>query len=297
MNKTKLGYLFMLLSAATFASVSVFMKRGYNAGLSPWSFSVVLSLFSMLQLAVLRARGAAKAPPGPRVSWAKLLLFAVTGAAAGVTFNLALVHLSISLGTILLFTYPAFVAIGAWLFLGVRPSTRHLVALLITLVGAVLTVDISGAVAGQVSMLGIGLALLSAVSQAGYIILGEEIGEALSPVAATMLTRLAIMFGSILLYPKVVVELFHLSAEAYLLVILASVVGGVLPFLFLYRGIALIGANRAAIVSVVELPIALALGRVFEGDQISLLQGAGAVLIGVAVVASQSGSAPEDGPA
>ncbi len=296
MNKTKLGYLFMLLSAATFASMSVFMKRGFSAGMSPWSFSVLQSLFALLQLAVLKAREPSPAVPRPKLSWPKLLLFAVAGSTAGVAFNVALVHLSISLGTILLFTYPAFVAAGMWFFLGQRPTTLHLSALLFTLVGAVLTVDIGGALAGELSMLGIGLALLAALSQGVYIILGEEVGAVLSPVTATMLTRLAIMVGSVLLYPKVLTEIFTLSSEAYLIAIGSSLVGGVAPFLFLYRGIALIGANRAAIISVVELPIALALGRLFEGDRISGWQAAGALLIGVAVVASQGRSAPEDGP-
>ena len=50
--------------------------------------------------------------------------------------------------------------------------------------------------------------------------------------------------------------------QAGMICLVTAVVAGVAPFFFLYRGIALIGANRAAIVSVVELPMALLLGLV-----------------------------------
>lgn len=277
----------MLLSAVTFASMSVFMKRGYDAGLSPWSFSVLQSIFALIQLFLLKLREPSSATPRPKVSRPVLTLFCLAGAGAAISFNVALVHLSISLGTILLFTYPAFVALGAWLFNGERPTGLHMAALGLTLVGAVLTVDIGGALSGTVSLLGVFLAVLSAICQGVYIILGDRIGGALTPVSATIITRLSIMVGSILLYPRVVPELFTVSAEAVWITLAGSLVGGVAPFLFLYKGLALIGPNRAAIVSVGELPFALALGWFFEGDLILPVQMMGAALIAVAVLISQ----------
>lgn len=295
MKKTQLGYLYMFLSAATFASMSVFMKRAYGMGMSPWSFSVLQSVFALAQLLLLKMREPSPATPRPKARWQALLLFCLAGAGAAIAFNVALVHLSISLGTILLFTYPAFVALGAWLFNGERPTGLHMAALALTLVGAVLTVDLRGALTGTVSLLGVALALLSALSQGVYIILGDRIGGSLTPVSATILTRLSIMTGSVVLAPGVVRELFALPAEAVWLTLAASLVGGVAPFLFLYKGIALIGPNRAAIVSVGELPFALALGWFFEGDLILPVQLLGALLIGGAVVISQSRSDPGDG--
>lgn len=113
MKKTQLGYLYMLLSAMTFASMSVFMKRAYALGMTPWSFAVLQSIFALAQLTLLKRREPTPAAPRPRAAWQVLLLFALAGAGAGISFNVALVHLSMSLGTILLFTYPAFVALGA----------------------------------------------------------------------------------------------------------------------------------------------------------------------------------------
>lgn len=295
MNKTQLGYLYMLLSAAAFASISVFIKWAYEIGMSPWAFSVLLSFFALLQLIPLKAREPKVDGPRPKLGWGLLALFALTGAGAGIAFNVALVHLSISLGTILLFTYPAFVVLGSWVGWKERPARNHLFALLLTLVGAILTIDLGGAFAGEANLLGIGLALLAAVSQGAYILLGDRIGESLSPASATIITRVAIMVGSILLYPQVFAEILAMPARGIWIVLAASLVGGVAPFLFLYKGIAAIGANRAAIVSVVELPFALALGRLFEGDLVLPVQMLGAALIGAAVVLSQGKPATEMG--
>lgn len=287
MSRTQRGYFYMLLSAATFASVSVFMKGAYAEGMNPWSFSAVQSTFALLQLLLLKLRERPLPVPGPKPPWLLLTLFAVSGGVAGLAFNLALVYLSISLGTILFFTYPAFVALGAWLFRGERPNSRRLLALGLTLVGAVMTMDPGGARVGQVSLLGVGLALLAGASQGAYIVAGDLLGSRLSAVSATMITRGAIALGAVLIHPAVLAEVFSLSGKALLMTLGAGVVGGVVPILALYKGIALIGATPAAILSVAELPFALVLGRIFEGDQARPVQMVGALLIGLAVLFSQ----------
>lgn len=100
------------------------------------------------------------------------------------------------------------------------------------------------------------------------------------------------MTGSLLLYPRAVPELFATPVQGVWIALTASLVGGVAPFLFLYKGIALIGATRAAIVSVGELPFALVLGWFFQGDKILPVQLLGAGLVAAAVVVSQTRSEP-----
>jgi drug/metabolite transporter (DMT)-like permease len=224
-------------------------------------------------------------------------LFTIAGATGGIAMNVALVHLSMSLGTILLFTYPAFVALGAWALLGQRPSAVHTAALAITLVGAALTADIRGVAQGGASLIGIGLALLAAVAHATYIVTGERIAGSLTAVEATGITRLAILAGSVALYPRVFAEIPAVPWQGWVTCLVAALVAGVVPFLFLNRGVALIGANRAAIVSVAELPFALALGLLFQRDVILPPQWAGALLIVVAVLVSQRHTNAEEGSA
>lgn len=293
MNSTYLGYILVILSSAAFASMSLFTKMAFGAGMSAWTVMLLQSVMGLVPLGFLLLRE--PRTPGRRLPWPSLLLFAACGASAATAFNLALYYLSISLGTILLFTYPAFVALGAWLLLGHRPSRMHIGALLLTLVGAVLTVNLKEAFSGQASMLGIGLALLAAVAHASYIVLGERLAANVSAVVSTTVTRAVILAFTFALHPTVLREVPSIPWQGWLICLVSTIVAGVAPFLFLNRGIALIGANRSAIASVAELPIALALGLIFQGDVILPLQWLGALLIAVAVIISQRQGESADG--
>ncbi|MDF2626566.1 MAG: protein of unknown function transrane [Symbiobacteriaceae bacterium] len=292
MNKTHLGYLLTMLSALAFASMSLFIKMGYDTGMSAWSFSLIQSTFALTLLAVLLKRERQKSnPSGARSA---IAFFLLCGATSAISFNVALVHLSMSLATILLFTYPVFTALGAWAMLGQRPSRYQGAALLLTLAGAVLTANLAEIRSGDISLIGLGLALLAAVSHGLYMVTGERIAGRLTATTATTLTRIAILSGSILLNPRVFAEVPQVPAAGWLICAVAAVVSGVAPFLFLNQGIALIGANRAAIVSVAELPFALGLGLLFQGDIIHPGQLIGAALIIAAVVVSQRETKEEE---
>lgn len=294
MNTTYLGYLYTVLSALAFASTSLFIKLAFGYGMNAYSFSVVYSTFGLSILGFLWLREPKATVPRPRAGALLTLLFVLAGASSAIAFNVALEHLSISLATILLFTYPAFTALGAWGLLGQRPWLWHIVALAMTLAGGVLTTNLGDMQSGLVSALGVGLSLLAAVAHGLYIVLGERVAGALSAVQATTLTRAGILLGSMLLHPRVFSELPHVPWQGWVLCAFAASVAGVAPFLFLNRGIALIGANRAAIASVAELPFAMALGMLFQGDVILPLQWAGAVLIVAAVIISQQQASPAE---
>lgn len=291
MNKTYLGYLLTILSALAFASMSLFIKMAYAEGMSAWAFALIQSSLALLLLGIMWLREPRR--PGARPFRPAVLFFLACGATTAIAFNLSLVYLSMSLATILLFTFPAFTAVGAWLMLGQRPGRFHIGALFLTLAGAILTANLAEIRSGAISLPGVGLALLSAVAHGLYIVAGEKIVGTLTATTATTLTRMAILAGSVLLNPLVFAELPQVTRAGWLICFVAAAVSGVAPFLFLNRGIALIGANRAAITSAAELPFALGLGLLFQGDVISPTQWVGALLIIVAVVVSQQGAAEE----
>lgn len=287
MNKTHLGYLFMLLSAGSFAAMSFFSKMAYEVGVSVPALMLIQSVLTLVMLGLMYLREPKTVLPRPRVPSWELAAFALSGGAATVAMSYVFYYLSLSLGTILLFTYPAFVTIFAWPILGERPTASHLSVLGLTLMGALLTVNLQEVATGSVSLLGIGLALLSAALYSLFMVLGQRVAPGLSPVGATSLARVTVLGTALLLSGGVWAELPTIAWQGWLAAILSAVVGGAAPFLFLHRGVILIGANRAAIVSVAELPCALALGMLFQGDVILPMQWLGTLLIGAAVVVSQ----------
>lgn len=288
MNKRILGYLCAVLSALLFASATLFMKRIYAAGMSVWDYSVAHSLLVLVILTVLRL---AQRRPLKREALRQhrkpILGLMVTAFVASTAFNVALSQLSMSLGTILLFTYPAFVTLIAWFFLRHRPDRFHLAALVLALLGTLFTVGSGGDLAVGFTWLGAILALASAVTHAGYLHISEHISGDLDAIGLSMLSRIAIVIGCAIIAPSSLVTMWAAPWQAWAILSVSAVVGGVLPFLFLFKGLELIGANQASIASVIELPFALLLGILFEHEAITTLQAVGAVAVLGALLLSQ----------
>jgi drug/metabolite transporter (DMT)-like permease len=261
MNKQILGYIYAVLSALLFASATLFMKRIFAAGMSVWDYSVAHSLAVLVILVGLRlAQRRPLQRQALRTHRRVIPWLMVTGFVASTAFNVALSQLSISLGTILLFTYPAFVTLIAWAFLRQRPDRFHLGALILALLGTLFTVGTGGDLTEGFTWLGAGLALLAAIAHAGYLHISEHVSGDFDAVSLSILTRLAIVIGSSSIAPHALVSMWQAPWQAWAILIVSSVVGGVLPFLMLFKGLGMIGANQAAIASVTELPFALLWG-------------------------------------
>ena len=70
-----------------------------------------------------------------------------------------------------------------------------------------------------------------------------------------------------------------------------SLVGTVLPVLFLLQGVKYISATKTAIISVLEPVTVLLVGMIFLGEPVSTLQGIGAVVILSSALLIQTSSA------
>lgn len=288
MNKQLLGYIYAVLSALLFASATLFMKKIFAAGMSVWDYSVAHSLAVLVTLIIMRLAQRRPLQRAALKRYRKAIPgLMLTGFIASTAFNVALSQLSISLGTILLFTYPAFVTLIAWFYLRQRPDRFHLVALILALLGTMFTVGAGGDLAVGFTWLGAGLALLSAVSHASYLHISEHVSGAFDAISLSILTRIAIVIGTTLLAPNALISMWQAPWQAWAILCVSSIVGGVLPFLMLFKALDLLGANQVGIASVTELPFALLLGLLFEGELVTLWQGVGAAAVLGAVLLSQ----------
>jgi len=278
MSDDAIGYLLVFLSAASFSFSSVIAKWAYGLGFTPYSYALGASLWAVLILALVARRRPWLPPRGAGRS---VLAYCLSGALSGLLFNVTLFYLDISLTTLLVFTFPALVALGAWLWLGQRPSALQAVAVTLTLAGAVLT---AGPVRGDVHLLGVGLAVVTAVTHSAYMLVGEGLSRTWDATAATAFARGANALLSAAVAPGAVVALAHTGAAGWGYLLFAGVVAAACPFLFLMHGMARVGASRAAVVSAAELPLALLFGRLVMSDSLTWLQGTGAALITLAVL-------------
>ncbi|MFC3476804.1 DMT family transporter [Halobacterium litoreum] len=92
-------------------------------------------------------------------------------------------YTSIAASTTLVQTQPAFVAVGAWLLLDERVTSRVAGGILVAISGSVLLSAgdfLGGTTVGSNPSLGNGLAVLGAASAAGYVLAGRSVRQRLS---------------------------------------------------------------------------------------------------------------------
>jgi probable blue pigment (indigoidine) exporter len=89
-------------------------------------------------------------------------------------------------------------------------------------------------------------------------------------------------------------EVAGLSTNLLLFCLMATVIGNIAPFFFLFTGMRMIGAAAASLVTVVELPVALLLGWAYAGDRIGPVELVGAALVmGAVLLSKRKASAPQ----
>ncbi len=176
MSTARRGALWVVVSAVAYSLFAVFTKRALDDGLRPtdllvWRFAIATPV-AWLIVAVRAGRGGPRPSAAPTGSMVGLgVLF---GALALMAF-IGLEHLPAALYTVVIYTYPTMVAVGAWA-LG-RPAPRALWgALLVTMAGIALTVPevFSSTDAGATGLV---VTLLNAALYAVYLLVSGRLIE------------------------------------------------------------------------------------------------------------------------
>jgi DME family drug/metabolite transporter len=226
--------------------------------------------------------------------------FMLGAAIANTVLNLAVfvafTRISIALALLVFYLYPALVAVVSVVWFGEGLDGIRWAALATSLVGTVLVVAGAGSL-GQLDLLGIGLAFIGALSQAVYVLSARHGFAAVpGPQAAAVTMLLAALFYAVggLAFGQVATFAQPLaSGSALLPVVLAGVVGAGIPTVCFIAGIRLLGAPRAAILATLEPVVGVGLAALLLGEQPTIVQLVGGVLIIAAGVLLQVRSPAE----
>ncbi len=277
------------VSAACFGTLAIFTSLAYDRGAEPlqllaWRFGLAALLLGGY-LMVTRPRSL-------RVSAGDLARFAVLAVAgygaASLCFFIALRFTDASVVAVLLYTYPAMVAVLDWVFgWGPMDGTRML-AVGLAFAGCALVVDPFSST-GSVSMAGVLLGLGAAAAYTSFTILSHRWMPGRSrPVLMTYLFAIcAVLFavvaagtGSTLSTTSWTWEVWALLGGIVLLPTFAAII------LYL-RALSRIGTAQASLLSTFEPVFTIALAAVVLGDRLSPVQLAGAALVIVGVVVAE----------
>jgi DME family drug/metabolite transporter len=223
-----------------------------------------------------------------------VLLSGLFVAAYQATFFAAVDDTGVAVGTVVAIgSAPVFTGLMARAFTGERLSRRWVGATALGCAG-VCTLVLGGGSGGEVSLPGVGLALLAGAGYGGYAVAGKTLMDQGATPEALMASVFSI--GAAVLIPLLaIVPTGELAtAQGLALALYLGALPTALAYTLFARGLKRIGAGETATLTLGEPVTAAALGFIVLGERpgAAALVGAGLVLAGLALLALRSNDAP-----
>ena len=279
------GYILVAAGAALFSSKAIFVKLAYversdAALMLAWRMMVALPFFAAIGILAWRARRAAGVPV-PAALTVRALLTGFIGYYLAMILDFkGLIFISAQLERLVLFTYPVFVMLLGAAFFGGRLSLRGLAAAAVTYVGlaAVFAADMSEGNADVAT--GTGLVLGSALAFALYQLLAKHL---IAAMGSTLFTSLALSAAAVagIAHFAVVSGGFDLTVTPHYFLLAAGtgIFATVLPSFLVNAGMARIGPQSTAMISILSPLLTIYFAVVFLGESFTFFDAIGTALI------------------
>ncbi len=285
------GYLYVIASALLYGSLAVVSKLVYKQGLEPFTLIVIMvsvaSLFMWFIVLVTRTNSWRLDPKVIR----PVLVQAIAGNFINsLSFFVALNYIDASIAILILYTSPAFVLLLELFIDKKHLYKRHLVSLIMCLLGLITVINPFPVSKFTINAFGISLAIAGSLSLAFGNWIGEKNMERSSPFAVMIWTTtiqgiLFILISPISLYRGITAPIAMLGG-----IVILTIFTWVIPYFLILKGIEAIGASRASLISSLEIVFTLALAFLLLNERLSPLQAFGAALVIGAVFVLPRGS-------
>jgi drug/metabolite transporter (DMT)-like permease len=284
------GTLLCLASGAAFGAMAVFGKLAYEQGATVGTLLAVRFLLAATVFwALVLAGGAARELRAlrPRDTATALALGGCGYALQAGCFFAALERIDASLLSLLLYTFPAIVAVAAFALGRESLDRRRLAALALASGGLVLV--LAGAGAGAIDPLGAALGLSAALVYSAYILVSHGIAARVRPrlLSALVCTGAAasLTVGSTLLGE---LRPGELTAAGWGWLGCLALVSTVASIGLFFAGLRRVGPTTASILATVEPLVTVVLAFVVFGETLGTVQLVGGALVLTAVLALQA---------
>ena len=196
-----------------------------------------------------------------------------------------------AIAVVLIYTYPGFVALGAWILFREPITKAHVVALALALAGCALVVRVYDPAVLRISWLGAMVGLLTALTHTVYVLVGQRNAQSINPwttLAYTMtfgsLTLLALALAADRLAPMAHSYVWAITAPSAWFTLAMIAIGPTLGGYALFtQSLRYIPGKVAGLITVIEAPVATLIAVTLLDEHLELLQIAGMGMILVAV--------------
>jgi DME family drug/metabolite transporter len=277
------GYGLSLSAALAWSTTGVLIKYLLDMGAPRLAVAfwrdALIALACLAGLLVLR-------PQALRVGWRDLRGFASIGAiSVGLYHALWVTSIALNgaaVATVLIYTFPAFVTLGAWLLFREPIGRPQILALALAMLGCALVVRAYDPAVLRVSWVGALVGLSTGMTHAGYVLFSQRAVQSHSPWTSLGYTMvfgaLALLVLNLVLEPG---QLFAIGSSAtpwLLLLVLAlgPTLGGYALFTAALR---YIPGRIASLITVIEAPASALLAALILGERMEWPQLLGLALI------------------
>jgi drug/metabolite transporter (DMT)-like permease len=282
-----LGGFFVFISSLSFGAMALFARVAYGYGVSPVTllfFRFALGALCMGLIVLIRKERF----PALKTSVGLFLMGAIGYSLQSFSFFTALTMANVGLVSLLLFLYPAIVAVLSRIIFKELLTPVRTFAILLAFSGTALIVGPSPAG----SPLGIALGVNAALVYSLYIMAGTHLLKSASPITGSLIimTGAAVVFGFANGFLGLSLPSAPLGWAAIFGVALISTVIAVTFFLI---GIASIGPTRASILSTFEPIFTVLLAAMFLQEPIGVTTILGGLaILGASILLSVQPQAP-----
>lgn len=276
MNNFYKGAALLLLSALGFGLLPIFALYAYKGNISITTLLFIRFLFAAALFFIYAFIKFKRISVGKR----DILFLFILGA---IGYNLqsqfyfsAVRYIPASLAALLLYTYPMLVTVLSFFADKEKITVKTGVTLCISFIGLVL---ILGTSVGALNGLGIFFALGAAVVYSIYIVLGNRMVKKLPPIV--MSSFIALFSSAGVLTAGLVTNSISFSFDrgVWLPIVGLVLCSTIVAMLFFFRGMELVGATKASIISMMEPVFTVILSTLLLHDRLTVIQLAGGVLV------------------
>jgi drug/metabolite transporter (DMT)-like permease len=288
-----IGITQIAISGFSFGFLGVFGKLAFKNGLGVGELLsyrfLIASIFMALGLAFL-------SPSRLRLTLKDLFICAGLGFFGYAVFSTfyfeAVKGVSVAMASLLLYTYPILVALGARLFFKTRLTKAQLIALplafmgLAVLLGGDLLKFANDSAPATGRLIAIASGLASAVCYAGYILVSSRFQKNIDPLTSGFYVMLFAALGLISFHRPA----FAIETSAQVAIVTGiALVCTVLPLVLFLSGLQKLGNTEASLLSTIEPVTAAAVGSLLLGESLTLNVWLGGTIVLLALIATVLG--------
>lgn len=291
MKKSSLGYIYVALAAFFFALIAIIGKSAFSTGINVYDLFIMQNAVSVVIMFIYLFIKDKKSIIITRSQFKRVIFQGVFGSTATTLFfYLALEKINAGIASMLIFTHPVFVTLF-FLLTGLRKITLvNNLALLLAVIGSGMVINIFNINLAQTPAIGLIYGVICSITYAFFNVFADLKLKDVKSEVLTMYTSAIMFVASAILNPGFLKFDIILSPQIIFYVFELAVVSGILPVIFLYKGIALVGSEKTTIIATAELPITLILAFLVLKETMVSTQIIGVVFIIGAVLVLQNES-------